>query len=174
MRKKRVPAISSYSPAETETLSFAEANSSDETLSSAKALCKLAANPHSRADYEESERLCKRLLELRIRDCGSRHLYVAEALRNFADVCKEQEKYLQAEALYWHALLIVQNIYSPDYPLVLDILRSLAELYEEIQNFGEAERLFRWSLRIKDKMPQLPCTKVTHLMSSYAKDRKSI
>jgi cytochrome P450 len=57
----------------------------------------------------------------------------------------------EAEPLYWRAVEIIQENMGHDHPTVAKALRRLAHLYEEQENFSEADRLYRWGLGVSEK-----------------------
>ncbi len=77
---------------------------------------------------------------------------VARSLRDFADRCREQGKYRQAESLYKRALALTESVFGPDHIEVSAVLNNLAVLYKYTGNFDEAERLYRRALAIKEKL----------------------
>jgi tetratricopeptide (TPR) repeat protein len=78
-------------------------------------------------------------------------MHVAEVLNSLAEVYHDQEKYAEAEPLYWRAVEIIQENMGHDHPTVAKALRRLAHLYEEQENFSEADRLYRWGLGVSEK-----------------------
>jgi hypothetical protein len=74
--------------------------------------------------------------------------------------------------LYWRALSITQEAQGPEHPSVAKALRNLAELYEEQENYDEADRLFRWGLGVGEKALGSEHPEVTELMARYASLQK--
>ncbi len=64
-----------------------------------------------------------------------------------------QGRYTEAEPLYKRALAIWEKAIGPDYPHVILVMESMAELYKNIGNEEEAKRLQKrvQMIRLKNK-----------------------
>ncbi|MBK9618735.1 MAG: tetratricopeptide repeat protein [Candidatus Obscuribacter sp.] len=61
-----------------------------------------------------------------------------------------------------------------DHPTVAKALRRLAQLYEEQENFEEADRLYQWGLGVSEKAFGAEHPEVAELVARYAALQRKI
>ncbi len=88
-------------------------------------------------------------LHLKEQKLGSMHPDVAESLAQLAHACFVCQRYVEAESLFWRAVMIRSQIFGQEDLGVAHLLAELARLYEIQEQFDEAERLFRLAYAIK-------------------------
>ncbi len=106
---------------------------------------------YSRAQYATAEPLYRRSLEIREKQLGPDHPFVATGLNNLALLLKTQGQYAAAEPLYHRSLEIREKQLGPDHPDVAQSLNNLAELLRAQGQYAAAEPLYRRSLEIEEK-----------------------
>ncbi|QQR60305.1 MAG: tetratricopeptide repeat protein [Candidatus Melainabacteria bacterium] len=72
------------------------------------------------------------------------------------------------------ALSIIQENVGPEHASVAKAIENLAHLYEDQENFEEADRLYRWSLGLCEKTLGVEHPEVAALMAKYASLQKKM
>jgi tetratricopeptide (TPR) repeat protein len=82
---------------------------------------------------------------------GTRDPRLARTLNDLAAVYSTQEKYAEAESLYYRALEILKNALGAEHPDLATTLNNVAVLYDAQGRYSEAEALYRRALAIDEK-----------------------
>ena len=102
--------------------------------------------------FDESERLNQRVLELDRRLRGPRHPSVADDLLNLGAIASTRAHYADAERLDREALDILQAWYGPDHPETASARTILAQALMYQANYDEARELLQQALATQERM----------------------
>ena len=80
------------------------------------------------------------------------HPYLASYMNDLGVVRYEQGKFLDAEPLLREAMAILEKVIAPDDEQMLMTTGNLAEIYNTLEKYGEAEKLYDRALAIKVKL----------------------
>lgn len=94
----------------------------------------------------------KKLIEWQEARWGSDHPKVIAALETMADLLQMDEKYPEAEPLYWQILEKKHKLYGDNDLRVADTIYDLACLHEKQDNWSECERLYKWTCDIRCRL----------------------
>jgi tetratricopeptide (TPR) repeat protein len=103
----------------------------------------LAAAAIRRDDLDRAESLVRRSLEIAGRILPANDLLRAAALNNLAQICRFQQRYMEAEQHYHDAIAIWEVALGPRHPDTARGLLNLAALHHERGREGVAEDLYR-------------------------------
>jgi tetratricopeptide (TPR) repeat protein len=123
-----------------------------ESETAASLLNQAAYYRSQRAQYEESEPLYRRALEIRETVLGANDPDTADTLNGLAGLYYYQGKYEESEPLYERALKIYENALGSEHPITALSVNNLAELYASQGKYREAEPLFRRALGTTEKV----------------------
>jgi tetratricopeptide (TPR) repeat protein len=118
--------------------------------------------------YQESEKLLKRALELREKALNPEHLDLASSLNDLGELYWNKGKYEEAEPLYRRALSIRENALNQEHPDVAMSLNNLAALYFCQRKYEEAEPLFKRALAIYENIHESKRPNIATLLNSLA------
>lgn len=123
----------------------------------------------------------KLLLDWQEQRWGQEHPKVIATLEALADMLQMQQKYVEAEPLYWQILEKKHKLYGANDLRVADTIYDLACLHELQENWMECERLYKWTCDIRCKL--LPAgdnsldesvNKVKEIASKQGQDPNSV
>lgn len=100
------------------------------------------------AQYERSEELERRALEIATRSLPENHPAIASYLIGLASAVGGQRNHIEARTLLSRALAIVEQRYGPAHPALADVLNDLALGDMAEGEYSAARRLFERALRI--------------------------
>jgi serine/threonine-protein kinase len=102
--------------------------------------------------FDESERLNKRVLELDRQLHGPRHPSVADDLLNLAAIASNRTHYAEAERYDREALDILQAWYGSDHPETASARTILAQALMYQANYADARDLLRQALATQERV----------------------
>jgi serine/threonine-protein kinase len=103
-------------------------------------------------DYESSETLNRRVLEIDRRIYGDRHPHVADDLINLGAIQFNVGRYPEAEAYDRQALAILKNWYGDDHPETASALTLLGRALVAQERYDEAAGMLRGALAIQERV----------------------
>jgi len=118
----------------------------------AASLTELANSHFYAGDYDVSESLNRRVLELDRRIYGDRHPHVADDLINLGAIQFNTGRYPEAEALDREALAILQAWYGDDHPETASALTILGRALVMQERHDEADEMLRRALSIQERV----------------------
>jgi tetratricopeptide (TPR) repeat protein len=117
-------------------------------------------------DLPGAEKLYRRVLELREKHLGPRHLDVASTLNNVAGILRQQGRYSDADALLRRALEIAEP--STDLRLTATILNTLALTLMDLHETARAEPVLRRSRALFEQVAGVDSLEVAKSTTNLA------
>ena len=121
-------------------------------LSEADSLLKYAEEAEDNQEYQKSEMLLLKAMEIRKKILGSEHLEMAVIYHKLAAIREKQGNYVTCEELCKKALSINERVLGENNPDTANVYNSLAGLYERQGRYKEAEKLYQKALFISEKV----------------------
>jgi eukaryotic-like serine/threonine-protein kinase len=118
----------------------------------ASALMALAGTHFYAGDYNTSEALNRRVLDLQSQLRGPRHPHVADAIINLGAVQFEQGRYAEAEALYREALRMKLEVFGADHHQIAANRTMLGRALVLLERYDEALAELEPALRIRERV----------------------
>lgn len=78
---------------------------------------------------------------------------MARTLNNLGKLCRDQQRFSEAETCFLHAQAIQEQVLLPDHPDVAETLHEMARLYQMQERFEEAEFYFLFALEVFEQAP---------------------
>ena len=116
----------------------------------------LAEVAKKRGQFEESRTVYERALGLVERTYGPRHPYVAEILRDYADLLRRAGQHNAAQQTYERAIAICEDRLGPGHPLLADCLEGYAVLLRDIGHTEEAREIKARAREVRNVTPGCP------------------
>lgn len=118
----------------------------------AASLSELANSHFYAGDYDISDALNRRVLEMHRQLYGERHPLVADTLINLAEIQSQSGNYQQAEQFDRQALDITQAWYGHDNPETASAMTTLGRVLVYEKHYDEADNYLQQALGIQEKV----------------------
>ena len=102
-------------------------------------------------DFERSEQIHIKVIELSINEYGEQHIQTAYAYETLANAYKKIGDFDKAEENYLMALDIKENFYNNCSYCILDTYKNLLDLYKDVERFSEKYKLTLQKYELLDK-----------------------
>ena len=105
----------------------------------------------AQGDYDQSEKVLRRLLEINERTHGAEHPDTIKTLTRLAYCCGELGRYNEAEPLYRRSLEASERTLGKDNKDTLNVLHDLADCYRLQGRYNEAEPLYLRAIETSER-----------------------
>ena len=112
----------------------------------------MAVNCHSLGEYKKAQEIHQEALSIRRKLLRFKHPKRAKSLFDLASVCQLRGAYLDAEGYFKEALYIRRAAFKDSHisiSEVLEVIESLASLYDELEKFEDSNKLYQEALQIR-------------------------
>ncbi|NER93637.1 MAG: tetratricopeptide repeat protein [Symploca sp. SIO1B1] len=134
------------------SISLRTALPEDIELAEAERLYQQAIQLNLAEIYGKAIAFAEKSLAIRQRILGEDHIEVSNSLNILAFLYKSQERYEEAETLFYQILEMRKRLFGQEHYSVSISLNSLAELYKDQERYEEAETFYRQALEMNKRL----------------------